>query len=420
MEPVSRQVVNRWLAGAVCVLLLAGCGGDDRTLTLVRPPLYIDSEIAERIESLIEQEDRVTIEIIDLPDSDMSPVDAVAAGLADLAFATNIEHYRETVNVVMPIYPSVLHIVTVTEPVPDNFHALFQDKKIFAGPRGSVTREIVRDIAEDMQLGDDDFALIDDDITDVDVVMVFAPIDRRRILSDPRIAGAHLFSLGKPSDIGTGSTIDQAILLNPRLRPFVIPVGTYNEITPAPVLTVAVDTLLVARDDLDQTVVYDLFAELIRIRTAMFSERPELFQPLDKSIVNANLAFSMHPGASAFLLQDEPTFIERYSGVAEVLVTLLVGAVSGGFALINIYRIRRKNRIDRFYVEAISIRDGIGPDATEAERRAAREALLELQNEAFEQLVAERLAADESFRIFIELTNNALDRLGAGQHVNPS
>ncbi len=395
-------------------------GPPTQTLKLVRPTLELDLTIAEKLERLIDEHERFDIVLVDPPETGMSPVETVAAGYADLAFATNIETYRETVNVVMPIYPSVLHIVSYIDPMPEDFRALLDGSSIYAGARGSITRQIVREIADDMALTEDDFSLIDDTETFADVVMVFAPIDRRRITSDPRLAGARLFSLGDPADIGSGTSIDRTILLNPRLRPFVLPIGLYDHATPEPVLSVAVDNLLVANRDLPQTVVYDLFAEFFRVRTALFSERPELFQPLDKSILDANYAFSMHAGAMAYLQQDEPTFIERYSGVAEVLVTLLVGAVSGGWALVNIYRIRRKNRIDEFYTEVIRIRDALPATASNSERDAAVESILKLQNKAFDLLVAEQLAADESFRIFIELTNNSIDRIADGRRVSPS
>ena len=119
----------------------------------------------------------------------------------------------------------------------------------------------------------------------------------------------------------------------------------------------------------------------------------------------------MHPGAVAFLQRNEPTVIERYSGVAEVLVTLIVAAFSGTFAIVRIYRIRRKNRIDRFYLDVIKVRDSVGPDATHDQREAAIAKIRDLQNQGFELLVNEKLAADESFRIFIELTNDSIEQL---------
>ena len=69
---------------------------------------------------------------------------------------------------------------------------------------------------------------------------------------------AVLWSMGSPKDIGSGSTVDAAVLLNPNFRPFVIPIGTYGDLTKEPIVTVAVDKILVARRDLDSAVVYEL------------------------------------------------------------------------------------------------------------------------------------------------------------------
>jgi len=231
------------------------------------------------------------------------------------------------------------------------------------------------------------------------------------MLSDPNLQGVTLFSFGDQDDIGKGSAIDRAVLLNPRLKPFIIPVGTYGDLTPEPVVTLAVDNLLVARDDFEDTKAYDLFAEILRLRPALFGERPELFQPLDENVARSNWTFTLHTGAIAFLQRDEPTFIERYSGVAEVLVTILIGVFSGIFTVLKILNMRRKNRIDELYTKVIAIRDSIGPTSSRGERQEAIASLRALQDDGFKMIVDEKLAADESFRIFVGLTNDSIDHL---------
>jgi hypothetical protein len=230
-------------------------------------------------------------------------------------------------------------------------------------------------------------------------------------MNDPRLENVRWFSFGAPEDVGNGSLVDLAIFLNPRLRPFVIPAGTFGELTPEPVVTVAVDNLLVARADLDKSVVYDIYAEILRLRPALFGTRPELYRPIDEHVAQTNFVYSLHQGALAFLKRDEPTFIERYSGVAEVVATLLVGIVSGLFAIVKIYRIRRKNRLDEFLVEVIGIRNSVQPHSSEEERAAAMASIRALQDRAFELLVDEKLAADDSFRIFTELSNDTIRRI---------
>lgn len=395
------------------LLGMAGCDHGGETLRLLRPSVGLDAAIAAELEALVDRHPDLDIEIVDPPEPGMRAVEVLAGGHADLAMLTNAERYDERVNLVVPLYPSVLHILTSEDHATKNIRDLFTNSKVYAGPPGSVTRWIVARITDDLHVPDTDFELVDTVSSSPNVIIVFAPIDRDQIISDERLVDTRMFSLGTPADIGAGTSIDRATLLNPRLRAFVIPAGTYDALTPEPVVTLAVDNLLVARRDLPASLVYDLYAEIVRRRPALFGDRPELYQPIDDDLADANWAFSLHPGALDYLRQDEPTFVERYSGVAEVLVTIVIGVISGGYALLRIYRIRRKNRIDRFYVEVIRIRDSVRPDASETEREAAIAEIRELQDRAFGMLVEERLAADESFRIFIELTNNSIERLAA-------
>ena len=219
-------------------------------------------------------------------------------------------------------------------------------------------------------------------------------------------------TLGTPQDIGTGNIIDGAVMMNPHFQPFVIPAGTYGELTREPVVTVAVDKILVARSDLDGAVVYDLINEILRLRPALAAKRPGLFQQLSGDFDTSRSTYIVHAGTQAYLQRSAPTVYERYSGIAEVVVTLIVAIGSTVIAAVRIFRMRRKNRIDTFYSQAIALRrsvtDSTGPDELAQVIREVRA----LQNTAFDLLVDEKLAADESFRIFITLSNDVLRQLG--------
>jgi hypothetical protein len=223
--------------------------------------------------------------------------------------------------------------------------------------------------------------------------------------------GYKLYSFGTPSDIGRGSVVDAAALLNPPLRPFVIPATTYGAANTGPVVTVAVDKMLVVRSDLDASLVYDLINTVRRLRPALSATRPGLFDQIGDDHDVSKSTFVLHEGAQAFLQRDEPTVYERYSGVAEVVVTLMIALASAILAGFRILKMRRKNRIDRFYSAAIEIRNSISGSSTADERLLAAKKIRELQDTAFDQLVDEKLSADESFRIFVTLSNDVLGQL---------
>ena len=128
---------------------------------------------------------------------------------------------------------------------------------------------------------------------------------------------------------------------------------------------------------------------------------------------DSSSAFIIHPGTQAYTQRNAPSVYERYAGIAEVFVTVLVGVFSAIFAGMRIYGMRRKNRIDTFYSDVIAIRNLISESTTADDRREYSDKLRALQTVAFELLVDEKLAADESFRIFITLSNDVLRQLGA-------
>jgi len=152
---------------------------------------------------------------------------------------------------------------------------------------------------------------------------------------------------------------------------------------------------------------------LLRLRPALASKHPGLFSKLSEEFDTGRSPFVLHAGAQAFLQRDVPTFYERYSGVAEVILSILLAGISATIAGVRVFRVRRKNRIDAFYSRTLEIRNSIDAKSSAAERREAIASVRELQNRAFDLLVNERLAADESFRIFITLSDDVLRQLGA-------
>jgi TRAP-type uncharacterized transport system substrate-binding protein len=390
--------------------ITAGCERDQAELLLVTPISPVDAEIVQDIVTLLGPDADVSITLTATGQSEESALNALVSGEADLALVSNNMPFRQGVSTVTPLYPTVLHVGYLGDRDFETGIELFRGARIFAGPEGSASRLMFERFTSRSGLTREQFSFVEDPDERPDVFVVFAPISPDRLAEYPDI---RLFSSVSPDDLGKGSQIDAAILMNPQLRPFVIPVGTYGASTPEPVLTVAVDMLLVARSNLSESVIYDLVRDLSRLRPALASQRPGLFQRLSDDFNTGNSTFLLHPGLVAYLDRNEPSIYERYSGVAEVVVTVLVALFSASFAGVRIYQMRRKNRIDTFYTDVIAIRSSLDDASTTEDRAAAARKIRDLQNTAFEMLVDEKLSADESFRIFISLSNDALRDLAA-------
>lgn len=401
----------------VLILVAAyGCGEQRHEFRLLEPALPFDRAIAEELVEVFEESSEHRIELVPIPESIEVPLDAIESGHADLAFASNTQSFREDITTVMPLYPTVLHILYRRGRDTTNLRTLFDGANVYAGPAGSASRKLMTAVLEDIDMDEGDLTFSNEADDLPDVIVLYMPISPVRVearLSELDAESVYeMLSFGSPFEIGTGSLVDRAVLLDPRLSPFVVPVGTYGDVTPAPVVTLAVDKLLVANAEIPEAAVYDLINEMHRLQPGLASSYPLLFENLDEDFESSDSTFVLHPGAQAFTQRDAPDIYERYSGVAEVLVTLLIGLVSGIYAVVQIYHRRRKNRIDSFYTDVMALRDTITEDSSATDRENAAAKVREMQNSAFRMLVDEKVAADESFRIFITLSNDIIAELG--------
>jgi len=372
--------------------------------------LPVNQAIAEDFADLLDQNSAVRVTLVPAPEDDRTVLEALAAGDGDIAIITDIMPFRSDIATVMPLYPTILHVAYRKGRSADTTEELVTGATVYAGPPGSSSRFLFERITKRVGLTGDDFTYVDLSDQEPDVVVVFAPISPERLQNIPDY---ELYSMGRPEDIGTGSTVDAATLLNPQFEPFIIPTGVYGDLTPGPVLTLAVNQVLVARRDLNRATVYDLANELVRLRPALSALRPGLFQEISDDFDPSSSTFIVHPGAQDYTQRNAPSVYERYSGVAEVSVTVLIAVFSAIFGGVRIYRMRRKNRIDTFYSAVMTIKKSVDDSLTQEGQRDKANEIRALQATAFEMLVDEKLAADESFRIFITLSNDVLRQLDA-------
>ncbi len=351
---------------------------------------------------------RIRLTLVPQTDEAVTSLENLASGVGDLALVTNGETFRIGIETVIPLYPTVLHIAYRSDLRPTDIEDLLTGTTVFAGSEASPSRLILGQTASRLGVTVDNIHFVATVTPHPDVSVLFAPV-MPDLMDDYR--DYRLFSIGTADQLGHGSPAESVSLLRPEFQPVVLPINLYPGVVTEPVVTLAVDKLLVVRSEIPETVVYDLISEVLRLKPALSAAQPGLFHKLTGDFDTSASTFVIHPGAQAYIERNAPSTYERYSGVAEVAVTIVVGLFSGIFAIVRIYRIRRKNRIDTFYKRAIGIRKSVHSDTDAIARSRALKEIRQLQESAFDLLVDERLAADESFRIFITLSNDIIAEL---------
>ncbi len=389
---------------ALCIIpLLSACSGDDHRLRMHAPDSFRADP--EQMQEIFDQQTR--LEIIDAEvDLSLTATEMLVQNQADLALVENSVPFQTGVRAILPVYKSALHLL-----IRDDVDMLanaqpLRGKEIYISG-GSVTgHRFVELVAFRMGLSDHDYTIAAT-LTpgQTDVIVHFGPVDT----ANQRwfVEGYHLEPL-RGTD-GDSALAPEAIgYLIPQLKPFIIPAGTYH--VPGGdrnITTVAVTTLLATRKGASVNVIYGLTKVLLEEKPRFVKISPALFSGINDSFDPLDLNFPLHRGTRRYLNRDEPSTIERYAETINMLVyvafLLLTGVV--GFTR---YRARRKkDRIDTYYARVLDIRRS----ATTQAREQCLADLRKLEEEAFDALIAEKLAADESFRIFIELASRTASEI---------
>ena len=153
--------------------------------------------------------------------------------------------------------------------------------------------------------------------------------------------------------------------------------------------------------------IYELAKTLIEQKPRFVAIAPNLFRDIREDFDPLDLNFPLHVGVRRYLARDEPGLLERYAETINMLVYLAFLILTSLIGFSRWRSHRKKDRIDTFYTRVLAIAER---SAVEDHALLGRE-LDALEREAFESLIAEKLAADESFRIFTEILASTRGKL---------
>lgn len=367
------------------------------SLLRLHPAMFPAVQV-EALSSIVEEE--AQIRLVSGAGND-DPLEALSTGSADLAIAENTRPFIAGVRTVLPIYQAVVHIAARTDSSCPSNGAGTERPPIVELAGAAHTAKLVAELlfqrAKPTEVG---FRVWREssDVGEPDLTLYVGPIAPEN--TDWFRDGFTLQTLSCIDAAGAEFFTEGVIYLYPQLRPTRIPALTYRlPGNKAGIDTLGVDMLLLTRQDADAATIYRLVRTLLEQKPQLAAIRPQLFRWLREDFSRDDLSFPLHQGARDYFAREEPGFLERHAETLNLIVYVVALAITGLLGLARWRARQRKERIDRFYERLLSLRRRLS-----GEKAASLLAELDvLEEDAYELLMAERLAADESFRIFTDL-----------------
>lgn len=393
--------------GYLCVMILFNsCNPSLTKYSIIYSTDEPIGEISKTLKEVLENNIyNVEINLI-IGEGSEANLDSLANGKIDFTITENHVNYVEGVNTVLVFYPQILHIFYSKNYEPQSFQELVYDKKLFIGEEGSGSYRFMMNLFEFFSIDQSRVTLTTNPFDDYDVYAGFTDV-----LSNDNLLGLSQFRLYSFDDIsmfGKGSVAEAISLKYPKVRPFVIPEKTYGAITEKAIVTISSDAVLVCRDGLRDTPIYDLISTIFKERQVFNTISPLIFKSLTENFDRSRLTYPLHNGARIYLDRDEPGFLERYAELFGVVFSIGIALVSGIISLSKWQSQKKKDRVDVFYQVLIDIKRELYQITTTHDALVKIKEIKDAQNRAFEMLIKEELVANESFRIFMELSKETI------------
>ncbi len=391
----------------VIALVLVGCETQDRQLRLIHSAELPAPDIAAKIKIALESEGF----LVELhSDKTENILNRLVSGDVDLAVAEEPDGMVGGLTTIAPLYPSILHVMHRKDVAPKSFQELITGKQVYAGPPGGAAQRLLKSFGQDFRVPPSSYT-VNDDPWSVTPEVFFILGGFLEPASADRLADYTLFSFGPPSELGQGTVAEGLALTHPNINTFVLPTGIYGPFNDKPVLTLATRSVLLATDTLDDALAYEITEKLIRHSQDLSDHYTLVSQELNTNFDPSTLTQPLHPGARRFVDRDKPGFIERYVEVIALAITLLAAVGSGMLALYRYGKQRKKDRVDVYYRKILDLRQKIRSDMSQSDLSGIATEVKDVQEEVFALLIDERVSADETLTIFLDLSNQVLKEL---------
>ena len=190
----------------------------------------------------------------------------------------------------------------------------------------------------------------------------------------------------------------------PFAHPSSIPAGAYpvkpgQGLPSDSIATIGTTVLLACRQDLADEHAFELTRFLGQNRANLIRAHP-LFAQMDSPENLEQLQFPVHGGAQLHYDRHEPSFIQEWADTIGLILSILAIAWGTLVTVRQIYLMRLKESLDEFFQKVEAITSELVAGTNHERSRQIAGDLHAIRRETTKKLIADELAANESFVIF--------------------
>lgn len=212
--------------------------------------------------------------------------------------------------------------------------------------------------------------------------------------------GAEFVPLDDVGNLGKGSAAEGFIIDFPSADTFVLPRSYYHGKPERPVLTISILDILVCLEDEDYNTVYQIAKNLVEKKAQLVRE-DNIYSMLPTDLKNQRISFPYHSATIAFINRDKPPIWSRYASIIWPIVSMMAILIGLIASMRQRIKMRQKHRIEIYYDALLRVRTKALEHKSFSKNYLDQ--LDKIRLDAFKALSRDKLVANESFSIFLQL-----------------
>ncbi|MEM8806527.1 MAG: TAXI family TRAP transporter solute-binding subunit, partial [Cyanobacteria bacterium P01_G01_bin.38] len=335
---------------------------------------------------------QIKVEVIESPGSNQN-MDDIQTHEVDMALVQNDTPVQPNARAVAQLYPEMFHFIANKDANIKSIADL-RGKRIALMPERSGSYTLFWPLIEHYGLTDWDFQALPMPAKEAQDALLKGNVDALfRIIGLGNESVGDILKTDK-FELVPIAQIEALQLAQPYLQSTVIPKGTYDGSSPIPpedLPAVAVSALLIANKDVSPEVVKTITQVLYEYRNELISVNPRTAR-IQSPETSQNLGFPLHPGASAYYNQDNPSFFVEYAEPMGLLLSASILVFSGIWQFRLWWVGRQKNIADTYNLEILDLIEKVEAAQTLQELQVIRHKLFIILRQVVVDLDIDRIS----------------------------
>jgi len=324
-------------------------------------------------------------------------------GEADLCLVQNDMAGEKGVRSIATLYKEVLHVIVRKETTSAK---QLSNGTFSLGPVGGGTENLALATLRQVGFPEDEISLRKESLEDGLQALREGKADAVCIVTGIGNATVREFlAEGEFVLLDLGGDIFESIRYSyPFAHPSSIPAGAYpvkpgQGLPGESISTIGTTVLLACRQDLPDEHAFEVARFLGQNRANLIRAHP-LFAQMDSPENLEQLQFPVHDGAQLHYDRHDPSFIQEWADTIGLILSVLAIAWGTLVTVRQIYLMRLKESLDEFFQKVEAITSELVAGTNHERSRQIAGDLHAIRRETTKKLIADELAANESFVIF--------------------